>query len=521
MSAGANRCSRVYWLIVGISLFWGLGLVLRTLASNHPFQTGDNAWMAWLILSKPGYWWIIQHRYGPLIFVIDKLFVATASQAGILITEFWWKVPIALVGAAQVPLSYLFVKRLGARPAVALGTAAFMSILPVHIYTSRYLWGYDVIGFFCLTLALLGLFHFAERPTVLRGLIASSGCALYLIAHAYIIPFAPTLLIFLLLFSPGDGDLPTRLRAGARAFVTKGVWVIPVLLPLLVGPVYYTPLRHTFQKDTQLGFYLFDHLSGFIEDTGVVLGASLVAAVCAAVVVKDLRTRPAVFLALAGGAYLAPLIFGAPPGTTVVKGYLLMGICLWVHAAAFVADQFVARHARVVLGVAAGCFLLTLWGSVETVFGRDQWVDPSLVKGNYFWGQVPPDPGAKTAGYFVRKYVPTSASILALHYAVEPPNLWYYFDRTDYAFEDLILPGTLAKFHEYKDVADVVICAEDQLPTIEADGRFQKKLVIFSEGAPRMWLYAKPSIDFPKSAVNAEQYNTAYDREFTRPVNFW
>ena len=117
-----------------------LSASLRFLYLGNPFQSSDNAGLAVDIIAFPGYAWMIQQNYGFIITFYVKLFVGLVSLLGITITEFWWKAPIALIGTLQVPLTFFFLRRLGcSRGWASLGTA-FISILPIHVMLSRYLY---------------------------------------------------------------------------------------------------------------------------------------------------------------------------------------------------------------------------------------------------------------------------------------------------------------------------------------------------------------------------------------------
>ena len=212
-------------------------------------------------LKNNGYSWIIREYYGVLINVYVKIFTGLLSSFGITITEFWWKAPIAILGSFQAPLTYFFLKRrIGCSDVGALFGAAFISILPIHVFESRYLWGYEVLGVFFVTLAIWRLIDFFEKPTAKSGLLASMFSGLYVISHGYIIPFIPSLLSIILLFAPSKkSGIVFRFNTGMKLCSQYLVWVFPLLfLPLCVYP-----LRHSLRKPTRLGFYLTRPLSRF------------------------------------------------------------------------------------------------------------------------------------------------------------------------------------------------------------------------------------------------------------------
>jgi hypothetical protein len=160
---------------------------------------------------------------------------------------------------------------------------------------------------------------------------------------------------------------------------------------------------------------------------------------------------------------------------------------------------------------------VTLWGTVESIFGRDELFDPSGVAIKY--GGIPQDPGSKAAGFLIRKYVKDSEKVLAIHGAVEPPNLFYYFGRSQYSFFDLSRKHAIEKFYELKDRVDVVICDEKQASIVEADGSFVRRSVINSEHAPSMLIYTRPHSEMPAITVDVRDLNDAFDREYAWSVS--
>ena len=95
-----------------ISLF-SLALLLRLLHLGNTFQSSDNAQLAVRIIKNSGYVWMTREAYSVLIYLFAKLLVGLVSFFGVSITEFWWKAPVALLGAFQVPLTFFFENRLG------------------------------------------------------------------------------------------------------------------------------------------------------------------------------------------------------------------------------------------------------------------------------------------------------------------------------------------------------------------------------------------------------------------------
>ncbi len=454
---------------------------------------------------------MLGESYGVLINFYAKLLTGFISALGVNITEFWWKAPVAIVGVFQVPLTFLFLKRLGVSNVAAFFGAAFVAVLPIHVMQSRYTWGYEVLGVFFVTLAISALLDFFEDPTLKSGLTASLFCGLYLISHGYILPFIPCVIILMFMFAGSSGYSPkglSRLRTGIRLVIREKVY----LFPLLFLPMLLSPILHTLRRPSQLGFYLFDHLPGFINNIGIPLALLMFFSVTGGILAKQIRSKQFLLLSICGAAYLAPLFFGTPPDITVVRGYMLIGIYFWLLGTLVVMDSLLTRNKRLIIAVFSVCLILTLYGTVESIFGRDQWLDPTYVKCER--GGLPPDPGTKTAAYFLREYASPSHKVLALHRNVELPNLVYYFGLGEHAYYDLSLEETIVRYLEMRETVDIVICERAQLSYLEADGRFTKRLEIFSEGVPRMWVYAKPNVELPTLQVDASQINSRFDEAY-------
>jgi hypothetical protein len=152
---------------------------------------------------------------------------------------------------------------------------------------------------------------------------------------------------------------------------------------------------------------------------------------------------------------------------------------------------------------------------VESIFGHDRWLDPTCVKCER--GGLPLDPGTKAAGYYVRKFLSPSHTILALHRNAEPPNVAYYFgfNHRTYTFYDASLEETIAKYFEVRDDVDVVICDRAQIPYIEADGHFIERTVILVKGVPRMWIFARPDVEIPSLQIDVDEANARFDEEYS------
>ena len=193
-----------------------LAFALRSIGLDLTFRSADETAVATRILKFPGFAWMFREYYGLLINLIVKFWAAGVSVLGITLTEFWWKLPVALAGTLYVPLVWGYLGSLGAGTFGRLFGAAMTAVLPIHVMQSRYLWGYEVLGAFFLLLVLWAGRRFFEKPTRRRGAALSLAAGLYLVSHGYILPFLPTLLLAIVLWPAHDGGLRRQHRIGRR-----------------------------------------------------------------------------------------------------------------------------------------------------------------------------------------------------------------------------------------------------------------------------------------------------------------
>jgi hypothetical protein len=165
------------------------------------------------------------------------------------------------------------------------------------------------------------------------------------------------------------------------------------------------------------------------------------------------------------------------------------------------------------------CFAVTVLGTVESIFGRDQLVDPSGIKVKRGAGRSG-RAGVKERWLSLRKYVKDSENVLASHGAVEPPNLSYYFGRLEYSFFDLFPKEAIQQFYRLKHDVDVVVCSETQAAVVGFDNTFRIRAIIRSENKPRMLIYTKPHVEMPLMTVDVDDLNKSFDREYAWRVGF-
>ncbi|MEL6545302.1 MAG: hypothetical protein AAFQ82_11800 [Myxococcota bacterium] len=486
-------------VLVPLVLLSAFGLLLRTLGATHPFESSDNAELALRVIENRGISWIFLEKYGLLNPLTIKVFAAVWSDALAQgLTEALFKLPVALLGAGQSVLAFFFARRLGATSAACVLIALMSAVFPLHVMQSRYLWGYEVFGLFFLTLALWSLFNFFETPGHHSAVTAGVAVALYLVSHGFIVPFFAGASLFLWL----RGVRTSR----ALLWRHKVLWIIP----LLYLPLTASALRHTADKKAKFGFYLFSYLEPMLANVGIPL--ALAAALAFAAYLRSKRLSPYVLPVLGFGVcYFLPLIFGARPGTTVTRGYMLIGSYLVVFSGALALDSVLRQWGSATLNRAAAAVSIlvlsaTAWGTYESIFDRDLGFDPTGIRGER--GVVPLDPGSKTAGLYVRRYIKTP--VLSLATSLEPPNVRYYFGDGSEGYYDTELQDLARELERRGAQFDALVVD----PTLQPSAEFVEVADIRAEGASVLRIFAKPELQLPKVKWDVEQMNRVFDSEY-------
>ncbi|MDP2684435.1 MAG: glycosyltransferase family 39 protein [bacterium] len=493
-----------------------VALALRFIQLGNTFISSDNVELAQKIIVNKGYLWMIEENYGVLISFIVKVFVVSLSFLGVTVTEFWWKVPVAIIGSLQSVLVYIFLKKyLNVSKILAYFGATMIAILPIHVMQSRYLWGYEVLAVFFITLAIWSLLIFLRKPTLSHGLWASLFNGLYLISHGYILPYVLCVLLIILIYSDNERkinlkDILTRINL----VFTKLVWIFPVLFLIF----YANSLIHTFQKNTNLGFYVFDHLPGFVANVGIVLFVLYIFSIILNLYLRKSIKKEGLLFVFFAFFYLAPFFFGVPPDITVERGYMLMSAYFLLLSLVIIFDHYYLSHRKIIVMLMILGVSLTLWGTVESIFLKDVSFDPSLVKIER--GSID-DTGAKAAGYITRKFISPEIKILAVNKAIEPPVLDYYFKRADGGYYDLSFELYKEVFFTNKDNFDIIIVDKETLPIVEADDTFIERIVLYSLHEPVMWIFAKQGVNIPEIKSDVLNYNKLYDKEFSPKISIY
>ena len=164
------------------------GAFLRFYLLGNVFQSGDNAYLAAKILDGAGILDLIKDYHGFLLNISVSVFAHLVPLLNIPLTEFVWKIPVALVGFLTIPvMGMLACKKYNSSSAIVV--MIYLSIMPIHVMMSRFPGGYEIFGALFSFLAIHTYIRFLDQKTKVTGLLASFSIGVYMISHGYFLPF--------------------------------------------------------------------------------------------------------------------------------------------------------------------------------------------------------------------------------------------------------------------------------------------------------------------------------------------
>jgi hypothetical protein len=202
------------------------------------------------------------------------------------------------------------------------------------------------------------------------------------------------------------------------------------------------------------------------------------------------------------GAYLIEVVYPAA----------MLGILLVVRSYAHLAGR---PYVRVGLAIGTGLALLQLGvGGADTCLAGGRLEQLTGVRTD--WGIVRPDSGIKAAGWYVRRYVPPDATVMALHTnkGMEVPVSEYYLGRRVLAGYDVPAPLVEPLAVQVQSLADVLIVPAKYVSLGEQLSGFRYVCTFTRDAAPVRYVYARERLALPVLREEVAPLNRRYDREF-------
>jgi hypothetical protein len=506
-------------------------LALRSYAIDVPFHTGDFAHLPYKVSRYYGVAWIIADIHGPLLPLAVWFIAKVVVAAGGVMNETMWRLPLALVGTIQVPMTYFLMRRLRAHAWTSVLAAAIAAFLPSLASDARYPYGYVTLGVFMASLALWAWLRDLDETTRASRWLAGGLLGLYLLSHlaVYAVPIVIAAAALVVL-GPRQG-LRRLLRPSAVVPVVSAAAFTLFAFLMSGGGILGRVSRHVGFGTLDAGETSWAHLARlWCEHMGPiwsVLCAAGVAVGLVCMIRRDRRGLPALWVVV----YIMPLLLVAKlsnigretsyvmQGTFAASlaGCMLLQFLVesckprpcvnpFSHAAGVV-----MRSGVVAFGVAIVAALLI--GSVSNLFTPHRW--PAFT-GTVDYGRVVPDPGFKAAGWYIQQHVPEDALILATHglTGLEYPCATYYTCRHIAATEDTTYEQERQIIDAVRGRIDVAIVEPRFLPEFRREYGFTVPVRILREGRPILYIAARTGFVIPSMDVEVAEANRRHDRTY-------
>jgi hypothetical protein len=511
-------------ILLALVALTALALVLRTYRTDVPFQSGDHATMPYMVSCWFGVSWIIAHTYGPLLPAIVWPFAKAVVALGLVMDEAMWRLPLALIGTLQVPITYLLMQRLGGRPWTALLAAAYAAVLPLLACDARYTWGYETLGLCVGSVAIWAWLRDLDQPTWFGRWLAGGLLGLYLLSHLTI-HAVPLIIVAAVIMHLG-------FRRGLRRLLQPAT-LLPVALAAALTLYAYFGLdggilgrmsHHTALGTLHPGAYTVSdlwHLARLlIGPVWAVFSAIAVIVGLVLIARRDRRGLPALWAAV----YLAPLVMllnvnniGRPAGYQVQWVFAAScSACLLLQLLVERSTKW-TRPARAAISACAPIFAVLIFaahllGSASNLFTDRRW---PMLTGTVDYGAAVPDPGYKAAGWYVRAHVPANAVIFATHENVglEYPTATYYTGRHVAAAEDTTYEQECRLIEAVTGDIDVAIVEPRYLARFAERG-FDVPVSVMRDGDAILYIAARPGYSIPAMDVEATDGNARFDKDF-------
>jgi len=394
---------------------------------------------------------VLSYTYSPLTAAMMLANVLLLDRLGVVISETVWLLPTLASGAGTVVLAYALGRQFIGRWSGII-CAAFLLILPIHVWQSRYPAAGDTLGFLVQGLALLAMIRYMDTDRRAWALAAGLLLGLSFFANLQWPGMLPVLGYAVFVTVRDCRDLPRRVYASFGS-----LWRWEILLPsglgflvllgtglligryqgqLLGGPLgYFTAKMGMGQLDFHVPFY-----AGYApSETGPVL-AGLFPLFLVLGAVEAARLRRSSILWFWSVCFVFPYWFFVGPKTTSPPNYYGPGLqAMALYVAVRLAEWLEAGpgvRRRLSLLAVGAVLISSVYTTLITAYGLGGLNALNLAGRT---GMFVSSQGFKASGYWLRENTPRSARVFAFDYGglgLEPSVASYYFDRPTTAMYD-------------------------------------------------------------------------------------
>lgn len=522
---------------LALALVFGLALVVRLLylRGDSTFQRTDevmfllNAMKLHGLFSSPAeavreLFWLFAFPWGYPVVVVLWSLVELYGLVGIPVNEVTAVVPFAVVGALGPILVFALGRRL-ASPAVGLAAAVALAVFPSHVAQSRTIAAW-ILASNLMMLALLAFLRYAQTGRRRDAWLFSLALAAYLPSDN-LMP-GTLLMVGALALVQAEGGLAARLGAAWRLSWRWEVLLVPALavLPLLVvhavfvatGRATYGFVGHYFLGKTSPGAHPDVLVRTLASNAGPALALLLALGAIQAGVSLVRRERAMVF-GVWVLSFAVPSVFMIDPKATLVEAYvtpvviplLVLGCVGLQNVAVGLRDRGIAAGPALAVAGFLAIVGWTLASIPARIYDRDfagLRRDPIGLWG----GEIYPNNGAKTAGYWIRTNAPPGTVVLSdLRLFV---GKYYFHHPTIPPSDPRFAPAEFQRLRPHVGFVAITAAFTEHARAVGYLDGYHRVLVVTHRSLPVFYVYARE----PRSpeVLRAEEIDARFDREFGR-----
>lgn len=458
---------------------------------------------------------------GPILPLIHSLNVAFLTLLGIPITETTSTLIYVLLGSLLSILVFSVAKLFFSKR-VALLSGVFIAITPLFVTTSRELASLGMISLILLLLIIFFIVKFKVYVNAKKSIKFIFGLllGLYFLSDVVSICLIPFLCLsaFHYAYIKNEGDVLKWLKRTSRSLLQKEI-ILGFLL--LAWPIFFSWAYHSINtfdvSSTIFGHYL-DR--GYLLSPGlhikvIVLGTVLSLGLPLTLIVLPIGLSSLVFIRPRSKknilifwfwSYIFPWLFLLNVGVPH-RDYFLMWLCVLLIFGANLIECALSKIAYLFFSydlfkkllksfIYTSLFLSTFMYTLVYVYE----IPLFTMDDGFYYGNVHPNSGAKTAGYFIRKTTKPEDIIFS---TLGQPISKYYFNRK-IATEEL-------KQNVAPDF--IVVHANDSLIDHFLKDYYETAIILSKE-MKKIMIFSKEPTNHPPSVLNVEVYDRLFDQEY-------
>lgn len=442
----------------------------------------------------------------------------------------------------------------------ALVATAIICLLPSHIISSRYAYGYECGYVFLAFLSIYSFVRYLMSKNWSDGALFSLSLAFYVMTHV-LFPFIFIILIWTAYIYVKEENKFFSLKDVFlnKFFILPSICVFLQFLLLIIylkktdyylwisdnffnidEPIFYyvqTTLGHHLFKLQFVNYLPFAHS---LNDFYVVKGLSVWNLWLLLVVysipfgIKEIKNRTKISIFYIWGIlYFAPFLIIELFFDPVMSTYVSFGMVpISIYAALFFYDKlhesFFGKNTKkkklAFVSVLAAVFIYLFFASCYKVFQFDLGKyfvtpknpfleEPFKYRSAYYY-----DVGYKTLSYYLREYVADDKEVFVFDENFRSFLEKYYLGKNT-VFSKILDQRKLSLFEENVDKIDIIATDPENKEELDKFSEFEIKANIYTKDLNQnkkktFIIYGRKELSLPRIDMDTEEYNILYDRKY-------